>query len=231
MVSTAFHGALEHADLAFVSWGTLRACVVRYLDGLRGWWVGRQTNAQLKDNDCRSKEPTGWRVHEMWIQFHGRTNAHGSKEPIKLNIHSSHKSGILSPGRGPLGSLLSFSRSPQGENKAVKGALILESLRQDFRRQRSAATTESSSQSTPGRIGLTRELWRSPRRRHHQWAQWLWHFRVIGRVAPELVFSPYIKQTWNAQLNRLTVNQLLRGCVSISILEYGALIGKDQHIQ
>lgn len=99
MVSTAFHGALEHADLAFVSWGTLRACVVRCLDGLRGWWVGRQTNAQLKDNDCRSKEPIGRGVHEMWIQFHGRTDAHGSKEPIKLNIHSSHKSGILSPGR------------------------------------------------------------------------------------------------------------------------------------
>lgn len=195
MVSTAFHGALEHADLAFVRWGTLRACVVRYLDGLGGWWVGRQTNAQLKDNDCRSKEPMGWGVHEMWIQFHGRTEAHGSKKPIKLNIHSSHKSGILSPGRGPLGSLLSFSRSPQGENKAIKGALILESLLQDFRHQRSAATTESSLQSTPGRIGLTPEFWRSPRCRHHQWAQWMWQFRVIGHISPELVFSPYIKQT------------------------------------
>lgn len=71
MVSTAFHGALKHSDLAFVTLETLSSCVVCCLDGLRGWWVGRQTNAQLQDNDCRSKAPRRWRVHEMWIHFHG----------------------------------------------------------------------------------------------------------------------------------------------------------------
>lgn len=129
------------------------------LDGLRGWWVGRQTNAQPQDNDCRSKEPKTWRVHEMWIHLHGRTDAHGSKKPIKLNIHSSHRSGILFLGCRPLGSFLSFSRSTQGKNKAIKGALIPESLLQDCRNQRSATTTESSLRSTPGRIGLKQTFW------------------------------------------------------------------------
>lgn len=181
---------------------------------------------QIKGAD---RTGSSWNVNT--IPREDRCSRKQRANQVKYSFQPQVWNSFTRTGRRPLGSLLSFSRSPQGENKAVKGALILGSLRQDFRHQRSAATTESSSQSTPGRIELTPELWRSPRHRHHQWAQWLWHFRVIGGVAPELVFSPYIKPTWTAQLNRLTVNQLLRGCVSISILEYGALIGKDQHIQ
>lgn len=95
MVSTAFQGALKHSDLSFVIRETLSSYVALYLDGLRGWWVGRQTNAQLEDNVCRSKEPKRQRVHKMWIQFQGRIDDYGSRKPIKLNIHSSNKSNRL----------------------------------------------------------------------------------------------------------------------------------------
>lgn len=95
MVSTAFHGALKHSDPSFVIWETLSSYVAHYLDGFRGWWVGRQANAQLEDNVCRSKEPKRQRVHKMWIQFQGRIDDYGSRKPIKLNIHSSNKSDRL----------------------------------------------------------------------------------------------------------------------------------------
>lgn len=95
MVSAAFHGALKHSDPSFVIWETLSSYVAHYLDGFRGWWVGRQANAQLKDNVCRSKKPRRQRVHKMWIQFQGRIDDYGSRKPIKLNIHSSNKSNCL----------------------------------------------------------------------------------------------------------------------------------------
>lgn len=135
----------------------------------------------------------------------GRSDAHGSKKPIKLNIHSSHGSGILFLGRRPLGSFFSFSRSTQGKNKAIKGALIPESLLQDCRNQRSAATTESSLQPTPGRIGLQQAFWGSAQHHQHQWAQWMWQLRIAGSFSSERFF-PHITQTWDTRLSLLTVN-------------------------
>lgn len=100
MVWAAFHGAVKHSDPSFVIWETLSSYVAHYLDGFRGWWVGRQAKAQLEDNVCRSKEPTRQRVHKMWIQFQGRIDDYGSRKPIKLNIHSSNKSDRF-PGTRP----------------------------------------------------------------------------------------------------------------------------------
>lgn len=156
MVWAAFHGALKHSDPSFVIWETLSSYVAHYLDGFRGWWVGRQAKAQLEDNVCRSKEPTRQRVHKMWIQFQGRIDDYGSRKPIKL-IFILATSPIASLGPIPLQSILSFSRAPQGQNKAMKDALIPESRLQDGLNQRSTTTTESSSHSTPERIRL--KLW------------------------------------------------------------------------
>lgn len=92
IVPTAFHGALKHSDLSFVIRETLSSYVAHYLEQLRGWWVGRQANAQLEDNVWGSKESKTQRVHKMWIQFQGRIDDYGSRKPIKLNIHSSNTS-------------------------------------------------------------------------------------------------------------------------------------------
>lgn len=96
MVSAAFHSALKHSDLSFVTGETLSSYVAHYLDGLGCWWVGRQANAQLEDNVCRSKGPLRQRVHKMWIQVQGRIDDYRSRKPIKLKIHSSNKFDPLS---------------------------------------------------------------------------------------------------------------------------------------
>lgn len=135
MVSTAFHGALKHSDPSFVIWETLSSYVAHYLDGLRGWWVGRQTNAQLEDNVCRSKEPRRRRVHKMWIQFQGRIDDYGSRKPIKLNIHSSNKSDRLT-GTHPSTKFPQLFRVYTRKEQSHQDALILESRLQDGMNQR-----------------------------------------------------------------------------------------------
>lgn len=78
----------------------------------------------------------------------GTIDDYGSRKPIKLNIHSSNKSRRLT-GTHPSRKFPQLSRSTQGENKALKDALIPESRLQGGVNQRSATTTESSSHPTP----------------------------------------------------------------------------------
>lgn len=149
MASTAFHGALKHSDLSFVIWETLSSYVALYLDGLRSWWVGRQANAQVEDNVCRSKEPRRQRVHKMWIQFQGRIDDYGSRKPIKLNIHSSNKSGHLTGTHPSTKFPQLFKVCTREEQSQQRCSHSGKPAARWHESEGQATTTESSSHSTP----------------------------------------------------------------------------------
>lgn len=160
MVSAAFHGALRHSDVSFVIWETLNSYVAHYLDGTQGlmsWEAGKCSTRR----QCLQIKGAKETVYKMWIQFQARIDDYGSRKPIKLNIHSSNKSDQLTGSWTSAEFPQLFKASVQWKNKAIRDALIPESRLQDGINQRSATTTESSSQATPRRIGLRQGFGRS----------------------------------------------------------------------